>query len=148
MRIAIGSDHAGLTLRQQVVEHLKNNGHAVTDVGTATEQSVDYPVYAKAVSDRVAKGDADLGILICGTGMGMSMAANRVPGVRAALCTNEFLAKMARAHNDANVLCLGQRVLGVGLALSVVDAFVNEPFEGGRHARRVQQLTEMERSQP
>ena len=145
MRIVVASDHAGRTLRLAVARHLEKAGHTVSDHGTDTAESVDYPHYAERVAADVAKGEADLGILVCGTGVGMSLAANRVAGVRAALCTDEFTAKMARAHNNANVLCLGERVLGEGVALAVVDVFVAGHFEGGRHARRVEQLTELER---
>lgn len=148
MRIALGSDHAGRTLRLAVEAHLRQKGHDVLDLGTATSESVDYPRFATAVCQAVAGGQATLGLLVCGTGIGMSMAANRMPGIRAALCTDGFTAAMARAHNDANVLCLGERVTGVGVALSAVDAFVTGTFEGGRHAERVAQLTALEKKQP
>lgn len=145
MRIALGSDHAGRTLRGQIDNHLRQKGHEVLDLGTDTGDSVDYPRFALAVGDAVVAGKAQLGMLVCGTGIGMSMAANRIPGVRAALCTDAFTAAMARAHNDANVLCLGERVVGTGVALSAVDAFVDGTFEGGRHAQRVAQLTALEK---
>jgi ribose 5-phosphate isomerase B len=145
MRIALGSDHAGRELRQDVAKHLAEAGHTLLDLGTETAASVDYPAYAERVGHSVTAGDAELGILVCGTGIGMSMAANRLPGIRAAMCTNEFMAKMSRAHNDANVLCLGQRVSGVGVAFGIVDAFVGGAFEGGRHGNRVALLAELEK---
>jgi ribose 5-phosphate isomerase B len=137
VRIVLASDHAGRTLRLAVAQHLGGAKHTITDLGTDGTASVDYPDYAAKVAAAVARGEADLGILVCGTGIGMSMTANRVRGVRAAVCTNEFMARAARSHNDANVLCLGERVVGAGVALAVVDAFLETPFEGGRHARRV-----------
>ena len=146
MRIAIASDHAGTTLRVAVGEHLRAAGHRVDDLGPDEGQSVDYPDYAEKVARAVASSDAQIGVLICGTGIGMSMAANRVNGVRAALCTNEFMARMTRAHNDANILCMGERVTGLGVALGIVDVFTSQEFEGGRHARRVGQITALERS--
>ncbi len=145
MRLVIGSDHAGKTLRLSVLKYLQDNNYEVLDVGTEKGDSVDYPHYAERVAAKVAAGEADLGILVCGTGIGMSMAANRVPGVRAALCANEFMATMARAHNQANVLCLGERIVGDGLAASIVQAFLTGRFEGGRHARRVEQLADLEK---
>ena len=145
MRLVIGSDHAGKTLRLSVLKYLQDNNYEVFDVGTENGESVDYPHYAERVAAQVAAGEADLGILVCGTGIGMSMAANRVRGVRAALCTNEWMATMARAHNQANVLCLGERIIGDGLAMAIVQAFLDGRFEGGRHARRVEQLTDLEK---
>lgn len=145
MRIAVGSDHAGRVLRTEIQKYLSKGGHAIQDLGTETSDSVDYPHYAERVAGAVVANEADLGILVCGTGIGMSMAANRVPGTRAALCTDEFMARMARAHNNANVLCLGERVVGVGVALGIVEAFITAHFEGGRHAQRVEQLTALEK---
>jgi len=146
MRIALGSDHAGLALKRAIVEHLGASAgdHTLDDRGTHDAHSVDYPDIAADLSRVVASGGADLGILVCGTGIGMSMAANRVPGVRAALCTHSYLARMTRAHNDANVLCLGERVVGLGVALDIVDAFITTPFEGGRHARRVEKINALD----
>ena len=137
MKVALGSDHAGLSLKLDVVEHLQKAGHLVADHGTNTSGSCDYPDFAKAVAHAVRDGEADLGILVCGTGQGMAMTANRVDGIRAAVVADTFSARGTRAHNDANVLCMGQRVIGAGLALEIVDAFLSTPFEGGRHARRV-----------
>ncbi len=137
MHIAIGSDHAGLTLKAAVVSHLEAAGHTVQDLGTHSGDSVDYPDFGKAVAVAVAGGDAARGVLVCGTGQGMAMTANKVPGVRAAVVSDPFSARMAMAHNDARVLCLGERVVGGGVALECVDAWLATEFEGGRHARRV-----------
>lgn len=135
--VFIGSDHAGITLKAALVSHLTAAGHAVTDLGPAEAVSVDYPDFAKRVCRQVLDTPGSAGILICGTGIGMSIAANRMPGIRAALCVNEYLARMTRRHNDANVLCLGERVIGIGLAASIADVFLDTDFEGGRHQRRV-----------
>ena len=137
MKIAIGSDHAGFHLKTAVVAHVRQTGHEVVDLGTNSMDSVDYPDFAKLVAGQVSDRVADLGILVCGTGQGMAMTANRAPGVRAAVVADVFSAKGTRAHNDANVLCMGERVIGGGLALEIVDAFLSTEFEGGRHARRV-----------
>ena len=137
MRIAIASDHGGLSFRAAILSHLESSGHAVTDMGTHDTSSCDYPDYAHALSEVVLAGQADRGVLICGTGQGMAIAANKHPGIRAAVVTDVFSARMATLHNDANVLCLGERVLGLGLALELVDAWISATFEGGRHARRV-----------
>ena len=137
MKIIIGSDHAGLALKAALKTVLEDVGHSVEDAGPETTESTDYSRYALQVARAVASKEFDRGILICGTGLGMSMAANRIRGVRAALCHNEFMARMSRAHNDANVLCLGERVIGLGLALSILDAWIGTDFEGGRHQRRL-----------
>ncbi|MUM77427.1 ribose 5-phosphate isomerase B [Pseudodesulfovibrio sp. F-1] len=134
--IVIGSDHGGFALKQALIEALAAWGHPVEDQGPDCADSCDYPVFAARVAERI-KADKDaLGVLICGTGQGMTMAANRL-GVRAALCTNEFLARMAREHNDARVLCLGERVTGQGLALAILKTFLETGFGGGRHQRRI-----------
>jgi ribose 5-phosphate isomerase B len=138
MRIAIGSDHAGLDLKQAVAAHLVARGHEVVDVGTTSRESTDYPDYAAQVARRVAAAEVERGVLVCGTGQGMAMAANKVPGVRAAVVNEPFSARMAMLHNDARVLCLGARVVGEGVALECVDAWIAAAFEGGRHARRVE----------
>lgn len=135
--LVIGSDHAGLSLKSTLVAFLDQRGIAIDDRGTHTRDSCDYPVVAAEVCQQVLATQA-IGVLICGTGMGMSMAANRYTGIRAAVCTNEYLARMARLHNNANVLCLGDRVLGVELAQSILEAFLQNTFEGGRHQRRVE----------
>ncbi len=139
----IASDHAGFTLKEALTTHLRQAGWGVTDLGTDSGASCDYPDFAHALCARVLE-TAGLGILICGTGLGMSMAANRHPGIRAAMCTHEFQASAARSHNNANVLCLGARVVGAGLALELADAFLAAAFDGERHARRVAQLDAMD----
>ena len=135
--IVIGCDHAAYTLKGIVANHLRDRGFTVIDVGTNSPESCHYPVFAHRVCQKVQSGEAELGILVCGTGIGMSMAANRVPGIRAAVCTTEFHAAYARAHNNANIICLGERVTGQGLAADMVDIFLATPFEGGRHLRRI-----------
>ena len=137
MKIAIGSDHGGLTLKEVIKPFLIEEGHEVVDFGTNTTDSCDYPIYGEAVGEAVSFGDCDRGIAICGTGLGISMAVNKVPGIRAALCTNEFMAEMSREHNDANVLVLGARVLGEGLALRIVKIWLETEFAGDRHQRRI-----------
>lgn len=145
MKLCIGSDHAGFALKTELIVQLKEAGYVVEDLGTDSEASCDYPDIAHDVGRAVAAGRFPLGILICGTGIGMSMAANKIKGVRAALCSETFSARMARRHNDANVLCLGARVVGGGLASSVVEAFLGDEFEGGRHARRVDKLGSLQK---
>jgi len=144
-KVIAGSDHAGLTLRAEAVKVARAAGLEVQDLGPFTGDSVDYPDYARQVAEAVAGGRARFGILVCGTGIGMSISANKVKGIRAANCATEFEARMARAHNDANVLCLGERVVGLGLGGSIVKTFLETPFEGGRHARRVQKIMDLER---
>jgi ribose 5-phosphate isomerase B len=148
VRIVAGSDHAGLALRAEAVKVAREAGFQVEDLGPFSGDSVDYPDYAREVAGRVARGSARLGILVCGTGIGMSIAANKVRGVRAAHCGSEFEARMARLHNDANVLCIGERVVGLGLGAAIVRAFLETAFEGGRHARRVEKLKDMEKAAP
>lgn len=138
MKICIGSDHGGYALKLELIEHLKARGFEVTDVGCDSDKSCDYPVYAKAVTDIITEKKADLGVLVCGTGIGMSMAANKVEGIRAALCHDVFSAKATREHNNANILCMGARVVGAGLAEMIVDTFVDTPFSNDeRHIRRI-----------
>lgn len=134
--IHIGSDHAGLDLKNLVKAHLEAQGYAVVDHGTNSPESTDYPAYAHSLCEAVLQ-ERSQGILVCGTGIGMSMAANRHPGIRAALCTCEFHARATRQHNNANVLCLGARVTGEGVALDLAELFLRTPFEGGRHERRI-----------
>ena len=143
--IAFGSDHAGLALRAEAVRVATAAGFQVEDLGPFSAESVDYPDYAARVAAAVTSGSARLGILVCGTGIGMSIAANKVKGVRAAHCSTEFEARMARAHNDANILCLGERVVGLGLGGAVVAAFLAQDFEGGRHQRRVDKISALDR---
>jgi ribose 5-phosphate isomerase B len=144
-RIVAGSDHAGLLLRAEVVRIAREKGFQVEDLGPFGADSVDYPDFARKVAEEVAAGRARLGILVCGTGIGMSIAANKVKGVRAAVCRSEYEARMARAHNDANVLCLGERVTGLGLGGAIAAEFLSQPFEGGRHERRVKKIGDLER---
>jgi ribose 5-phosphate isomerase B len=143
-RIAIGSDHAGFDLKQHLAELLRGQGHEVIDLGTDSTESVDYVPYCAAVGRAVRDGQADLGIVLGGSGQGEQLAANKVRGVRAGLCNDLYTARMARAHNDANVLSIGARVVGVGLAEEILATFLATPFEGGRHLRRVQQLMALE----
>ena len=143
-RIAFGSDHAGFELKQHLVERLGAAGHDIIDHGTDSTESVDYPAFCAAAARSVRDGEADFGIVLGGSGQGEQLAANKVRGARAALCNCLYTARMAREHNDANVLSLGARVVGVGLAEEIVDVFLDTDFEGGRHARRVAQLTELE----
>lgn len=137
MRIAFGCDHGGISLKPAVLRLLTDLGHEVVDCGTFSEDSVNYPDFAAAVVARIEEGSADRGILVCGTGIGMSMAANRSARVRAALCHEQFTAQMSREHNDANVLCLGARVIGPGLAVEVVRTWMTTDFAGGRHLERI-----------
>ena len=142
--IAIGSDHGGYALKQVIISHLADRGIEFRDFGTYSEESCDYPEYGEAVGRAVASGECELGIAVCGTGIGISIAANKVHGVRAAACSDCYTAEMCRRHNDANVLALGGRVIGPGLALKIVDIFLSTGFDGGRHARRLGQLAEIE----
>ena len=143
-RIAFGSDHAGYELKQHLIDRLGSAGHVIVDKGTDSTESVDYPEFCAAAGRAVRDGEADLGIVLGGSGQGEQLAANKVRGVRAALCNCLYTARMAREHNDANVLSMGARVVGVGLAEEIVDLFLSTQFEGGRHARRVAQLTALE----
>lgn len=136
-RIVLSSDHAAIDLRRAVADHIAAKGWEVVDIGPTTTESTHYPQHGKAAAERVASGDCALGIVLCGTGQGIMMAANKVPGIRCGVCSDTFSARMIRAHNDANMLALGARVLGEGLALEIVDAFLGAEFEGGRHATRV-----------
>ncbi|HID70297.1 MAG TPA: ribose 5-phosphate isomerase B [Desulfobacterales bacterium] len=138
MKIAIGSDHGGFALKEVILAYLSTLEHDIQDVGCFNNESVDYPVFADLVCEMVAKGEVDKGILICGTGIGMSMAANKLPGIRAALCSEQYTARMSREHNDANILCMGERVTGPGVAEEIVSTWLSTPFEGGRHLCRIQ----------
>ncbi|MDZ4167688.1 MAG: ribose 5-phosphate isomerase B [Coriobacteriia bacterium] len=146
MRIHIGADHAGFELKERVRQTLDDLGHEVVDVGTHGEESVDYPDYAAAVAHAVADGEADFGVLVCGTGLGMAIAANKVPGVRAVQISDPGMARMARLHNDANVVTLPGRHIGPEVAAEIVRAFVGTAFEGGRHQRRVDKIGAIEDS--
>ena len=147
MKIAIGCDHGGFELKEAVKKFLAENGYEYQDFGTHDTQSCDYPDIAVPVAKAVAAGEFDRGILICGTGIGMSMAANKHRGIRAAACSDTFSARLTRMHNNANVLCFGERVVGMGLALDLVDAFIDAEFEGGKHERRVDMITQIEASE-
>ncbi|MBQ9685434.1 MAG: ribose 5-phosphate isomerase B [Oscillospiraceae bacterium] len=139
--IAIGSDHGGYTLKRTLMDHFDTKGLAYKDFGTYSEESCDYPIYAKMVAHAVASGECERGILICGTGIGMSITANKIPGIRAALCGDCFSAEATRQHNDANILCIGARVVGEGLALMIADVFLDTPFSNDiRHKRRIAQI--------
>ena len=146
MRIAVGSDHAGYALKTETIARLTGAGHEVLDLGTdSAEISVDYPLFGRAVGEAVAEGRAERGVCVCGTGIGIGMAANKVRGVRAAVVHDSTTALLARSHNDANVLCLGERTTGRAEAMDAVDAFVTTAFAGGRHQRRIEQITDQER---
>lgn len=142
MKIAIGCDHAGFELKEIVKDKLTSEGYELIDLGTNSSESVDYPIYGKAVGEKVASGECDKGIAICGTGIGISISCNKVKGVRAALCNTEHLAKMSREHNDANVLCLGAREIDKELALKIVDKWLSTDFLRGKHLRRIKMLEE------
>ena len=142
--IAVGSDHAGFELKCEILRHLANSGVEYKDYGTYSTESVDYPTYALKVCNAVVNGEAETGILVCGTGIGVSIAANKVKGIRAALCSNEFSTEFTRRHNDANVMCLGGRVTATEDALKYVDIFLNTPFEGGKHKRRIDMIADIE----
>ncbi len=144
MRIHLGADHAGFELKEHVRASLEARGHKVTDVGTYAEDSVDYPDFAAAVGGAVARGEADAGVLVCGTGLGMAIAANKVPGVRAIQASDPEMARMARLHNNANVVTLAGRHITIGQADAVLDAFLGTEFEGGRHQRRIDMISALE----
>ncbi|HHU50260.1 MAG TPA: ribose 5-phosphate isomerase B [Firmicutes bacterium] len=144
MKIAVSSDHAGYELKKEITSYLKEKGFDFQDFGPLTADPVDYPDQALLVAKAVASGAFTKGIIICGTGIGISISANKIKGIRAALCSDVYSARMARAHNDANVLALGARVVGVGLALAIVEAFLNEAFLGGRHEQRVAKMMALE----
>jgi ribose 5-phosphate isomerase B len=144
VRIALGADHAGFRLKSALAKHLADGGHEVVDLGTDSEESVDYPWFCAAVGRAVVQGDVDVGIVMGGSGQGEAIAANKVHGVRAALCLDEWTARMARAHNDANVLALGGRIVAETFACSIADVFLMTDFEGDRHVRRIQQITQIE----
>ena len=140
MKVVIGNDHAGVEFKNTILKHLENQGYEVINVGVDVVESVDYPDIAKEVTKKIVDNEAQFGILICGTGIGISIAANKVEGIRAALCHNEFTAKLSRQHNNANIIALGARVIGDELGKACVDVFLNTEFEGGRHANRVSKI--------
>ena len=139
-RIVLSSDHAAIDMRQAIAAHITGLGWEAVDIGPTTTESTHYPLHGKAAAERVASGDCRFGIILCGTGQGIMMAASKVAGIRCGVCSDTFSARMIRAHNDANMMSLGVRVLGEGLALDIVDAFLNAEFEGGRHATRVDMI--------
>ena len=142
--IALGADHGGFELKEAIKKHLEENGVDYVDCGTYSSESVDYAPIAAKTREKVTSGECEKAILCCGTGIGISMAANKIKGIRAACCSDYFSAKMTRLHNDANALCVGGRVVGAGLAFELVDVFLNTGFEGGRHQRRIDQIAELE----
>ena len=144
MKLAIGSDHVGLELKPIIIDYLKELGHEVEDFGPYTAERTDYPVYGKKVAEEVVSGNFDLGILICGTGVGISIPANKVKGIRAVVCSEPYSAQLSRQHNDTNVLAFGARVIGLELAKMIVDAWLSAEFEGGRHQRRVDMIMAIE----
>jgi ribose 5-phosphate isomerase B len=142
--IGIGSDHGGFCLKAEIIKFLTKNGYEVKDFGTCGNESVDYPDFGQAVAEAVSKGECDKGIVICGTGIGISIAANKVKGIRAALCTDSYMAKMSREHNDSNILALGERVLGLGAALDIVETWLDTKYVGGRHQLRLDKIAQIE----
>ena len=146
MKIAVGCDHGGFDHKNAIADHLKQRGFEVVDYGIYENKSVDYPDIASKLCKGILEGEADLGILVCGTGIGMSIAANKFKGIRAAACSEHFSAKYTRLHNNSNVLCLGGRVIGIGTALELADLFVNTEFEGGRHQNRIDKIEKIENS--
>jgi ribose 5-phosphate isomerase B len=143
-RLVLSSDHADIPMRQTIADHIAAQGWEVIDIGPTTPESTHYPKHGEAAARRVASGECQLGIILCGTGQGIMMAANKVKGIRCGVCSDTFSARMIREHNDANMLSLGARVIGLGLALDIVDAFLNAEFEGGRHATRVDMIKAIE----
>jgi ribose 5-phosphate isomerase B len=148
MKIAVGSDHAGFTYKQRIIAHLKEKGHEVVDFGTNSAESTDYPLWIIPTAEEVAKGNAEFGIVLGGSGNGEAIAANKVKGIRCALCWSDETAELSRQHNDANVLSMGQRMISLELALRLVDIWLSSSFEGGRHAGRIEQLARYEAGQP
>ena len=145
MKVAVACDHGGLNLKNAVINYLKENGYEYTDFGTNTTESCDYPDFALPAAEAVASGDCDRGIILCSTGIGVSIVANKVPGVRCAHCHDCYCAELTRLHNDANVLAMGEKVVGVGYALKIVKTFLETEFKGGRHQRRVDKIAAIEK---
>ncbi len=145
MKIALGSDHGGYRLKNEIISFLKENGYELKDFGTYSTESCDYPDFAEKVAEAVVSKEFDFGILVCGTGIGISISANKVPGVRAALCSDTFSAHATREHNDANILALGERVVGTGLALDIVKTFLTSEFQGERHQKRIDKISLIEK---
>ena len=145
MKIGVANDHASVEMKQQVVAYLKEKGYDVVNYGTDSTESCDYPVYGEKIGHAVVSGEVDFGIAICGTGLGISLAANKVHGIRAAVCSEPYTARLSRQHNDANILAFGSRVIGIELAKMIIDEFLGAEFEGGRHQRRVDMIMDVER---
>jgi ribose 5-phosphate isomerase B len=143
--LVIGADHGGYTLKEEIIKHLKKRGLAFKDFGTFSDEAIDYPTIAVPVAKAVSEGEFERAILVCGTGIGMSIAANKFKGIRAAVCGDTFSTRFTRLHNDANILCLGARVTGGGLAIDIVDLFLDTPFEGGKHLKRINLISEIEK---
>ena len=144
MKIAIASDHTGVELKSEIIKYLKELGYEVSDFGTNSAESIDYPIYGKKVSEEISKGNYDGGVLICGTGIGISLAANKVKGIRAAVCSEPYSAKLSKQHNNSNIIAFGARVVGVDLAKMIVKEWIEAKFEGGRHLKRVELISKIE----
>ena len=144
MKIAIGNDHMAVDMKNHIKKYLEDKGHTIVNFGTDTTDRTDYPIYAKKVADSVVSKECELGILICGTGIGISIAANKVKGIRAAVCSEPYSAALTRQHNNANIIAFGAKVIGTATAETIVDAFINAEYEGGRHARRVDMISDIE----
>ena len=144
MKIAIGNDHVAVSMKNHIVSYLENKGHVIVNYGTDTEERTDYPIYGKKVARAVASGECEFGILICGTGIGISLAANKVKGIRAAVCSEPYSARLTRQHNNANIIAFGARVVGQSMAEMIVDEFLGATFEGGRHQERIDMITAIE----
>jgi ribose 5-phosphate isomerase B len=144
MKIGIGNDHVGYEMKQEIIDHLKERGYEVVDYGAYSSERCNYPVYGEKVANAIVNGEVDLGVLICGTGVGISLAANKVKGIRACVCSEPYTAKLSRMHNNAQIIAFGARVIGPELAMMIVDEFLNAEFQGGRHAERVGLITEIE----
>lgn len=144
MKIAVGCDHVGILLKPEIINHLESKGIEVTDLGAKSTERTDYPIYGRAVAESVASGESDLGILICGSGVGISITANKVPGIRAVVCSDPYTAKLSRSHNNTNILAFGSRVVGSELAKMIVDEWLASEFEGGRHQTRIDMISSLE----
>ena len=147
MKIAIGNDHTAVAMKNHITKYLEEQGHEIINFGTDSEERCDYPIYGKKVADAVASGQCERGILICGTGIGISLAANKVKGIRAAVCSESYSAKLTRLHNDANIIAFGARVVGEATAEAIVDAFIGAEYEGGRHQKRIDMITAIEQGE-
>lgn len=147
MKIGIGNDHVGYEMKQEIIDHLKERGYEVVDYGAYSSERCNYPVYGEKVANAIVNGEVDLGVLICGTGVGISLAANKVKGIRACVCSEPYTAKLSRMHNNAQIIAFGARVIGPELAMMIVDEFLNAEFQGGRHAERVSLITDIENRQ-